>query len=915
MLLCVILLCINVHTAKAQLSSRIYRTKVLADTLIANSNRDFLYNNINITNLTNDEISILVNITMPDGWITTTQKVLTVSLAANQNTIINLRLLPQNSVSADWQTVKIDYRLNKGVELITDTFRVKVEEFKKFKANLPMPEVVLGMYQKDISFPVYLQNRGNTRQAYTIKYYNNLLDLDYTQEINLDPNKDTTYNIPLRMSSTQWDLLRSEEVKVYAGIKGGDKMSLIQTISKIGSRLKQNPSAYQDMPLQLETGFTMQGRDDFQYYGAVHGRMDLGNERRLSFDVRSKTIAQGQFLDNDIYLVNYESNKWDISAGNIQQLSHFLVDGFGTAVKHKWKNEENQDKHSLGVYTMLKSRLGNSMTFGGDAVITVKPDVLKLKENVVANIDSTNLLNSYIASQTAEFELAHDMTLSILTGVGLEQSRQKVINGNTSQVGSSFGYNFMWRQKRFEIQSDLLRNSNAFPGVFKGQRMQNHEGKLLFGRYYVGGYYDYNLRKQNIYTDTQLFSEVFNLRVANYGARTGVNFKNASFNFSAGIQEQQQSDSIAAPIYNYRYLNLNSSFGIGKRTYFLLNSYYGTGLLAGQESTTSVNIMSHQGTLQLYFAGLSARYDNGPYFYHEFLQYLSDGDKYSRLLLSPYLEISAFDQNLTVRTQFNYIKTQPDTLTTRSFLGNLVYHNYKNGFDLSMTGILPIDQPTAEPYATVALRVQLHVPFVPIRKYYTVKLVLFKDENTNNKLDAGEGPITGQMLALNDNLFVSNGDGEVEFKNVAKQDFKADFGYTSKIKGWIPQGGAIQTFALRGNKTVYIPYKKSKVLNGRLILESDDKSNIDFNLSNIKITATSNDTVRATYSTITDSKGEFYFNLPAGIYTIELSTLAFDDNFKPTEYAQQADLVVNNEKSVHFYIRQKRRVINIRKKD
>ena len=51
------------------------------------------------------------------------------------------------------------------------------------------------------------------------------------------------------------------------------------------------------------------------------------------------------------------------------------------------------------------------------------------------------------------------------------------------------------------------------------------------------------------------------------------------------------------------------------------------------------------------------------------------------------------------------------------------------------------------------------MPFVPVRKYYTLKMVLFKDENVNGKKDEGEGVIEGQMLGLNDNLFVSDEKG------------------------------------------------------------------------------------------------------------------------------------------------------------
>ena len=223
LLFCLLPLLLFSLTTQAQLSKRIYRTALLKDTLIANNNRDFLYNNVNITNLTADSISLLVNIKMPDGWELTTQKVLTVSLPPNQNTIVNLRLLPSKSVSANWENVVLEYRLNQGMETLADTFRVKVQEFTKFKAVLLTPNIVLGAYQKDISFPVYVKNTGNVPKKYTITYYNALLNLNYKQPLQLNPSQDTTYKIPLKLSDAQWGMLRKELVKVQVGVEDGEK--------------------------------------------------------------------------------------------------------------------------------------------------------------------------------------------------------------------------------------------------------------------------------------------------------------------------------------------------------------------------------------------------------------------------------------------------------------------------------------------------------------------------------------------------------------------------------------------------------------------------------------------------------------------------------------------------------------------
>ncbi|MCB0700870.1 MAG: carboxypeptidase regulatory-like domain-containing protein [Chitinophagales bacterium] len=869
-----------------------------------------MYNNITITNLTGDSISVLVTITPPSGWQLTTQKILTVSIPGYQNSVVSMRMLPSKSISAEWEKTSIEYRLNDGLETLSDTFKVRVQEFMKFKARVVTPNIVLGAYQKNLSFPVYVKNSGNTAKSYSISFYNQLLNLAYKQDIFLNPNEDTVYNLPLRLSEAQWGVLRREEVKVQVRVEDGETVNLVQELSKIGYMLKQNSSAYLDLPLQLETGATYQGESDIQYYGALHGRLDLSQNDKVMFDVRSKTFTQGQFLDNDIYNIEYEGYHWYASAGNVMQLSDFVINGYGARAGYKWKGEVNR----VGVYGLIKSRTGNNRLFGADAEFLVK-EKMKLFESAIVSLDRVNNLNSYLLKQNAVYKIGKEAEVKLITGVGLEEATGNIVNTTQkSQVGSSLGYNFMWNHKRFNITSNVLYNSNSYPGVFKGQRVQIHDGRLLFGRFFVGGFFEYNLRKQNIYTDTQFFSNVFNLKTRNYGARTGVSFKNTSLTLSAGKQRQQNSDTGTSPAYIYDYLNLIASRMLGEKSYININTYYGRGHLEGYEDTTSVNVMSNQGSLQVYFAGLSARYDIGPYFYHEYIKYIKNPEKYSRLVLGPYAEVSMFKRSLTIRGQYNYNTSEPAGTESSNVLGNIVYRNYKHSYDLNITGMAPLNKEKIEPYVTMSFRIMLHTPFVPVRKYYNLKLILYKDENVNGKFDEGEGKVAGQMLSLSNDLFVSNEDGEVIFKNVEKKDFRADFGYTSKIKGWIPQEGTRQTFTVTGNNTIYVPYKKSKVLSGKLNINLDKNSNLDFKVSNIKVIATGNDSLRSSYSTLTDENGEFSFNLPAGIYTVSLSQLAFDDQFQPTEFAKQVDLVNNDTMTVYFDIKQKRRSINIRKK-
>lgn len=897
----------------AQISKFVYKTKLLADTLVATSNKDFLYNNITITNLSTDKITVLVNIDVPAGWQAITQKLVTVSLNANENTNIPIRVAPRNTKTADWHTIRIEYRLNSSIETLTDSFRVRVQEFTKFKALLPNSNYVLTTYQKTLSFPLYVKNLGNVPKDYVLRFKNNMLQLDYDMKLHLEPGEDTVYNIPLRISDGQWSLLRNEIIKVEVEGGNGETVNLEQVISKVGSVLKEYPSAFLDMPLQVETGFSYQGTIGLQYYGGLHGSLDITERDRVAFDIRTNTYSTGQVVNNHIVRAEYTGKKWYATVGNVTELTDFLLDGYGGKVGHNIGLKSKAE-----VFGIVKSRTGNSRLAGSNVIMDIN-ESLRFTENITANFDTT--LNSYVFKQGAVYKWAGDQGKITLTGgVGVDQPLTEINNTNTKYLlGSSLGYALLWNLPFVNITSNVLYNSNSFPGFLKGQRQQTHDVRLIYKSLFAGGYYEYSFRKQNYYTDTALFSDVFNLKTDNYGARAGWGYKGNNLTVSAGRQSQVQIDSNNR-IYTFSYLNPNMSLLFFKHLYISVNSYLGVGSLKGFEADSSVGVSSTQANVQYKFIGFTGRYDNGPYYYNEYINYLKKPQQYSNLIFSPFIDLKLMDNSLNMRTQFNYAKSLPDNVENSTLLVNTSYSNLNRGFDINLNGILPVNQANARPYVNMSLRVRLHAPFVPIRKYYNLRIFLFKDANDNDKFDAGEEAIGEQTISLKhekatgDVLFVTNAKGEAQYRNIAAGNVKINFGMSGRTKGWVPSNGIIQHFSMNGNKTINVPYKMSKVLEGKLLVTEDPLSNVSFSPANIRVEAVSDDSVATVYSTLTEENGEFYFNLPAGNYIIKLSEAAFDENFQPVEYSQRADMMHNDTKAIYFEIRQKKRTINIRKK-
>lgn len=882
----------------------IFSTRLLYDSVIASGNKDFVYNTVTVINNTATKIDLQVIVTGPKGWQMVTSNIANISLDAFASSVIPMRFAPGGNNTATWSEVRIEYRINNMIDTRKNFFRMKVQEYSDFKASLPNANMVLTGYQKNNPIPIYIKNSGNTTGNYAVAAANQLLKLSYNTEVFLQPGKDTTIFVPLSLSESQFAMLKKEDIRIAVANEKKETISLIQAFSKVGHILRDHASAFLDMPLQLEVGTFYQGSGSpTQFYGAIFGTLELNSNNRFAMALRSNTFAQGQTNNNSIVRLEYTGKNVSAILGNIQGAGEFIVDGYGMRVAYDWRA-----RNKVEVFAMLKSRAGDAKV-GGIALQLGLRENLRLNQALSVSDDKLRMVKSGILSQILEYKFDQGR-FAVISGMGTERNDAPLVEGaKRSVIGASIGYNLQYLSRLWNISSNLLYNSNSYPGMFKGQRLQQHDVRLRLGKHFIGGYFEYNFRQQNYWQDSFFLENVFNVRTTNYGARGGVSIKNSSFILSVGNQQQAQIGE-ASYRTTYDYLNLNITAIALRKLFVNLTSFVGNmSTINGPKD--KVFVSTNQGRVQYKSFGASFRYDDGPFYYQEFMSYLKKPERYSRIIAGPFAEVFLLKRTLNLRAQANYGRTLPSGISNTTIIANVNYATPQ--FDFNINGIVPVAGSAAnQTFLNAAIRMRLKAPFVPIRKYYNLNLVLFKDVNSNGVKDRDEEPVQGQTLSLNGDLFVSDANGLVIYKNTERGTYKADFGYSSRLKGWMPNDGTVQYFELTGNKSIEIPYKVSRVLSGKLIVEKDTLSNSVFNPHNIKVTATGQK--GEIYTTLTDENGEFYFNLPAGIYVVSLNEVAFSEQFRPVQFSQSADLVNNNDKMVYFEIKQKRRQINIKKK-
>jgi len=906
--LCVVLCLAFTLSTNAQLKDA-FSTRLLNDTLVAATNKDFLYNTITLTNNATEKINITATITAPGKWQMVSDNVISISLDPGASQIVTMRLRPGNGNTATWQQVKIEYRVLNTGEIRNEFFNVRVQEFTKFKAVLTNPNMVLPSYQRNINIPVYIKNSGNVENTYNVAVINDYLHIDSKTSVTINAAADTTYLIPLTITEHEYALLKKEEIKIVVGNKT-DLYNLNQTLSKIASVLKDHKSAFEEMPLQLEMGSNYLGKTIApQFYAGLYGSLDLSKNDRLAFSFRSNTISSTQSSDNGMFKVDYTGAHAFASVGNVMEMTDFPANGYGLKVGYNWNSTDK-----LVLFGIIKSKTGDNNLFGGLYTKTLNSKV-RLNGNFTTDLDRTNKQNSGIVKQNVTYKIDDSASVTVVTGGSLQQNNFAMVDNNSNTLlGSSLGYDFKYLHKNFNLTSTIVNNSNSFAGISRGQRTQSHDMRIVNGNFFSGLFYENSYNKQNNFFDSILIKDIFNISTNSYGLKFGWSAKNKLLFVTLGNQKQTQTGEGDNFQTNYKYLNLTSSLKLARKFSMNFSSYAGLGSVESK-GLNNVFSFSTQGTLVYAFCGLNYQYARGPFFYNDFVNYLKNAKVTEHIIASPYIDINLYKSAFSGRVQFNYSTNTGLAEPVSTFLMNLGYNNVHKGYEFHLTGSLPtnMNSSSSQPNITATMRCRIVAPCPVIKKYNTIKLFLFKDANNDGIRQDDEEPIAGQTIAINGNLFISDEEGMIVYKNVNSGEFKLDMGYTSKVKGWSPSAGNIQQIIVDDHNVVKeVPYRKSRVLEGSLKVIIDSNSGMRFSPGNIKVTVTTSGS--SVYTTLTDDLGNFSFNLPEGVYTVSLNPASFDEYFRPAEMSKTVDLSVNESKKVYFEIRQKKRQINIRKK-
>ena len=245
------------------------------------------------------------------------------------------------------------------------------------------------------------------------------------------------------------------------------------------------------------------------------------------------------------------------------------------------------------------------------------------------------------------------------------------------------------------------------------------------------------------------------------------------------------------------------------------------------------------------------------------------------------------------------------------------YEHPRNGVRFILNASSPLQQPdqsSVNPikygYINLSLRKTLNIPLPFNRQYYNLKVRLFEDYNGNGTMDEAEQPIRNKPCMINDINFITDVNGYIRYKNIERADYHLDLSNID-TKGLIPGNGNEQVIHVAANSQMDVPFKKSKIIAGILIIIQDSTHENTFYPGGLKITA--RDTSGHTYVTTSGDDGRYFISLPAGSYEVSLNPEAFNNFYRPVKMSQIVSLITAEAAQADFTIKQHRREVKVLK--
>jgi len=884
-----------------------------SDSLVVDKTKKILFNNISLTNPRNKRVNLQLKVAIPKGWnilkgkeyIDKTQ---TLNFEPFETKIIPICLLQTPGLSADWTSMKMTVSL---FDLHNDEHvyfsRMRVKPSPSFAIRRVSDDIYLvnGGKSNQLNFITHLKNTGNVSDDFAVYYRCRGLDILDSFRIALAPGQDTTLQFTPEIKENLINNLYDERFNVTVVNNSKASKAIYYSIVRSTESVKVHSSRYSSIPLSIEGGYMSFG-NRYSYFGAISGRYNSG-DHNLTFSYRSKQFGTffASYLPH-VFSVSYKYRNLRLAFGQFNGPREFITMGQGISAAVTLNGIET------GITAIKHFNIpGNDFVKNDNITSYVKYKIknVKVLTNVIYNTNQFFNQDNYLVTNDFQYQLGKKLRVLAKLSAGIDHFKD---NGTESWAapGWAASYDLGYHGKNMEIFSRIDYNSATIPGIYKGWRSQFHEARILRDNKYAGLFYLSNFFRQNLLRDSIFNSDFLQNNTTKYGVSLGYTENRNTINVKLGKISQQGQLNVYE-LDNAAFADIYLSLRHGRFNSILINSM---NAFKPANTTSEIFVTSTSVNLNTRHGGIFGNYNRIPL--------RTDQNTTSRTIYretingGPYLRFRLLQSKITGSVRYNISRSFHEEYVMSGVGGDLSYYSNKAGVNLSLSTFYPFQErsiaglPVQDmKYLFISLRKSFELPILTHRKYFTLKAILFRDENANGIKDDKEEYIKNAHLIIDGggkHLVTTNEQGEVYLKHTTPGTYTINCLKVSS--GLIATNGPVQAVEVVSNTSYFIPFRKGKLLKGNLSVKHDSLSNTVLTPEHIRVIAT--DTAGQEFSTLTDEAGDFFLYVAPGDYVVRINQQIFDGSgFRLLRNNFSADLTDKDETSVQFVVEQKKRKI------
>lgn len=870
-----------------------------SDSLTATEDSYFLYNLIGIRS---SGKAVRYSIQPPAGW-----KVLGGSTSlirpTSDTVLLPVTLVRQSGAAAKYERVGIKFSLEDSSvasQRVDTFFYIRAAAVNSFLVLTPVSTITVYKDTKRIAVPLQIKNTGTSYGRYQIAFRSILFDQDKKFTLRLLPGTDSTLSCTLDIPVKGWKT--SQKLLIKVADTSGIIYSLPVTLAPAQLSEKVHPSPFADFPASFETGIMINDKK-INYYVGADASSKLG-KGSIDLTFRSKLYGMLNTLERNVFVLQLKQPRWDLSLGQLNSVQHFFSYGRGGSFLYR-----PSTAIQVGVQAILSNAAAAFTNHYYSGWIQKKLPRASRLDRLVANLDAKKGINEYLVYHENTWQPNDRSRFKIHVAIGWEHFlRLSVSSSGNLALGG--GYSFQHIGKKWEWSSTWQRFPRNFPGVDKGLDNHLHQLRWTKRKLYVDLFYNYNRVISSVFLDTIYFADAFRFNIEKAGIRVGVRRDHIDISFSTGPFRQTGLSGGILPRYQFGELFVGSTTKRGDRFSFKSFLGYADNPLINRPVFTTNTAFNYQHKS----SGVRAFFMQQPVLKDSAVKEVLRINQ--TLLVSPYVGLRLWER-VALQIRYSISKTRYDERITSSAGVTAFWQQPTQGLQLSFSGTFPFTRSAAPgqlglnaPFVTLSLKKSLQVPVPFKRRYHQMSVLTYEDVNANKRYDSTDRPLSGVAVKINNENFLTDKKGYVLRRNVDTGRYQLSVS-SSAYRGLVPPPDNELLIELRRSQKILVPFAKSAVVSGKVIVDPAMYSTLHLVPDNILVKAI--DSTGKEYSTLTNERGEYFINVPAASYTVTLNPEAFTGAVRPVTLYQRIDLRVRQEAEVNFILRERNRPMRLLK--